>query len=90
MKFQGRGLEKMKEFYHEMKERSKSGKNPLNEDMKFEKSYMTDFLQGLVNFGYNLRAIKIQHGWLELDSIKDHELYTKMKNNNTLTQLINL
>ena len=50
--------------------------NPLNSSLSFENSYMTDFLQGLINYGQKLKAISIENSWLELDNIDDYKLYT--------------
>ena len=60
-----------------MKNQSKNNPNSLNPDIAFKQSYMTDFLQGLINSGYKLKAIEIENGWLELDSINDYNKYTK-------------
>ena len=49
---------------------------------------MTDFLQGLINSNYNLKAVKIENGWLELDSVRDYEIYQEMYSNNSLKELI--
>ena len=49
---------------------------------------MTDFLQGLINSNFNLKAVIIENGWLELDSINDYEIYQKMYHDNSLNELI--
>ena len=38
---------------------------------------MTDFLQGLIDDDSKLKAVIIEGGWLELDSMDDYNLYTK-------------
>ncbi len=38
---------------------------------------MTDMLQGLVNEGNDLYAVKIKRGWLEIDSVSDLQLADK-------------
>jgi len=51
--------------------------------LDFEKSYMTDFLQYLIENDAKLKAINIKNGWLELDSINDYKIYqTLMKSGN--------
>ena len=47
-----------------------------------------DFLQGLINADFSLKAIIIENGWLELDSMNDYEIYQKMYHNNSLKELI--
>jgi L-glutamine-phosphate cytidylyltransferase len=90
MKFNVNGIKILKEFYEESKKKSKNGKNVLNPNIPFEKSYMTDLLQGLINSGYALKPLIINGGWLELDSITDYKLYQKMLKENSLSEFINL
>lgn len=90
MKFNSTGVKILKKFYEESKVKSKNGQNTLNPDIPFEKSYMTDLLQGLINSGYALKPLIINGGWLELDSITDYELYQKMLKENSLREFINL
>jgi L-glutamine-phosphate cytidylyltransferase len=90
MKFSANGIKILKKIYQESKEKSKNGKNILNPNIPFEKSYMTDLLQGLIISGYLLKPLIINGGWLELDSITDYKLYQKMYKENCLSELINL
>lgn len=91
MKFQNGGLEFLKNFYNESKRKSLiDGSNPLNPTIPFEKSFMTDLLQGLINSGCNLKSIIIENGWLELDTLRDFEIYEKMYADNTLHKFITL
>ncbi len=36
---------------------------------------MTDFLQIIIDAGYEVNPIKIRHGWLEFDTAKDYEKF---------------
>lgn len=90
MKFEKKGLENLIKFYKNIKKISNDSKNPLNDSLPFEKSYMTDLLQGMINNGYNLKALKIRGGWLELDSFNDYEVYQKMYHDGTLRKLISI
>jgi L-glutamine-phosphate cytidylyltransferase len=88
MKFQNTAISKIKSFY--TKSRSiyqNTHVNPLNSKLPFENSYMTDFLQGLINDGEKLKAITIENGWLELDTINDYNLYIKKNLEKTLFKL---
>ena len=62
--------------------------NNYNE-LNFEKSYMTDLLQGMIDEGYKIRAIPINNGWLELDSYNDYLKYQKMFENETISKFFN-
>ena len=90
MMFKGNSTKIIKEFYEKMKEISKMDKNPLNSNLSFELSYMTDFLQGLVNEKYKLKAILIKNGWLELDSIHDYEIYNKLYHEGKISSFLNI
>ena len=88
MMFQNNGIKNIKEFYSKMKKLSSSGSNPLNPNLPFEKSYMTDFLQGLIHFGYKLNSIPIKNKWLEIDSFHDYNLYKKMNSEKILKKFV--
>lgn len=90
IKFQNDGIKNIKKFYEKIKKISISGSNLLNTNLPFEKSFMTDFLQGLINFDYKLKAVSIKNGWLELDSLKDYRLYKKMYAEDTLKKFITI
>ncbi len=40
-----------------------------------ERVCMTDFLQSLIDDGHKIRAVPVNHGWLEVDSIADLQFY---------------
>ena len=88
MKFQNDGITDIINFYKKMKLISNSSINPLNPNLLFEKSFMTDFLQGLIKNNQKLNAVLIENGWLEIDSLKDYNLYQKMYSDKTLSKLI--
>ena len=91
MKFQNNGLKFMQEFYNKMKNEAKlTGKNPLNPKIPFEKSYMTDFIMGLIRSGCKIKSVPINGGWLELDTFKDFTIYNKIYENGTLNKFIKL
>jgi L-glutamine-phosphate cytidylyltransferase len=88
MKFQNDGLIDIIKFYKKMKLIANSSINPLNPNLPFEKSFMTDFLQGLIQDNQKLNAIIIKNGWLEIDSLNDYSLYQKMYLDKSLNKLI--
>jgi len=90
MKFQNDGILHLKEFYKQAKKTSETSTNPLNSKIPFEQSYMTDLLQGMIDFGHKLKAITIEHDWLELDSFNDYQLYNKLYESNQLSKFIKL
>jgi len=89
IKFSKKSIQKILKFYDEMKEKSKKGINPLNPNLLFEESYMTDFLQSMINFGFKIKAIPVKNGWLELDSINDYNTYRKLFNSGQIKNFFN-
>lgn len=47
---------------------------PWKRGRAFEKAYMTDFLQALIDEGVPVYAVPIKHGWLEFDTSSDYEM----------------
>ena len=90
MKFQNNGIKNLKEFYNYSRNIAKSGINPLNSKIPFNQSYVTDLLQSMINSGYELKAVPIEHGWLELDTFNDYQLYQKLYESKQLTKFIKL
>jgi len=91
MKFQNEGISFLLDFYENAKKKSKDGHvNPLNSNLPFEKSYMTDLLQGLINVGSKIKAIPVNNGWLELDNYHDYEVYNKKYKDGTIYDLISI
>ncbi len=88
MKFQNDGINTIKNFYKKIRSIANSTSNPLNPNLPFEKSFMTDFLQGLIHDNKKLNSIIIKHGWLEIDSLEDYNLYKKMNLDKSLKKLI--
>ena len=91
MRFNKNGINLIKEFYDDAKkEFDSSKKNPLNEKIAFEQSYMTDFLQAIIKKGHKIKGIPINKGWLELDTYNDYEIYSDMYKKDTLKKFIKL
>ncbi len=90
MKFQGKGIYQLKEYYKKAKQSVENGKNILNSKYSFDNSYMTDLLQGMINDGIKIKAVKINSGWLELDSLKDYNLYNKLFEEKKLDELFRI
>ncbi|MBL8470059.1 phosphocholine cytidylyltransferase family protein [Methyloversatilis discipulorum] len=67
MKFSPRGLEILRDTFHRaLAAGSLRGKSP-------EKAYMTDLLQLMIDEGNALSAVKVQGGWVEVDTVSDLE-----------------
>ena len=49
--------------------------------------YMTSFLQQLIDGGVRLQAALIEHGWIEIDTARDLEVYREMHRSGALRRL---
>lgn len=53
------------------------------------KMYMTSFLQHLVNCGVRLQAALVDHGWIEIDTVDDLNVYGELLHTGALQHLYN-
>ena len=56
----------------------------------FDNMYMTSFIQGLIDTGWDVRAAFTDNGWLEVDTVEDLELYERMNDSGELARFIRL
>lgn len=52
--------------------------------------HMTRFLQRLINAGWNIEAVPVENGWIEVDTLHDLELYRTLAENGELNQFVEL
>lgn len=71
MRFKKDGLKAMLDLAAEAKRRSASGEALWRTTRTYEKMYMTDLLQGLIDEGNHLKAVHIRRGWFEVDDCED-------------------
>ena len=91
MKFQNDAINTIKSFYERCIGVFENNKiNPLNQKISFQNSFMTDFLQGLIDEGVKLKAVNINNGWLELDNINDYRLYTQHNSKSSISKFFDI
>lgn len=71
MRFKGNGLRAMLALAKHAKERTAQGTALWRTARTYQKMYMTDLLQGLIDEGNELKAVHIQRGWFEIDNRDD-------------------
>lgn len=59
----------------------------LYDGKAFEQMYMTAFLRHLIALGWPLRAVPVDGGWLEVDTLEDLRLYESLHADNALGTL---
>ena len=71
MRFRGDGVRGILETVQKAKEKSRNGELLWRTDRTYEKMYMTDLLQGMIDEGLKLKVVHIHRGWFEVDDTKD-------------------
>ena len=77
MRFKGQGLKDMMDICDKAKERTARGEKLWRTERNYNKMYMTDLLQGMIDEGCKLKAVHIQRGWYEIDDCDDLKLVEK-------------
>ena len=69
MRFQKKGISAIKNarsnFHKQLR--------PWMTQHPIKKAYMTDLLMEVILMGYHVKAVPIENGWLEVDTVSDYE-----------------
>jgi len=49
--------------------------NKIYDGKNFSNMYMTSFLQEIIDAGWKVKAVSVENGWLEIDSVNDLQIY---------------
>ena len=71
IKLSNHGAEIFKEHFNRIK-RSYWNK-PFQRAKTFQKAYLTDFIQELVDIGIKVHCVIIESGWKEIDTVEDYK-----------------
>ncbi len=75
LKFNGEGTDAFKRV-HDKHAHSHAHKNERwYNSRSFRQAYMTDMIQAMIDDKVNVQAIKIERGWIEMDTEEDFQLY---------------
>lgn len=77
MRFKGDGIRCLRDAYQRLRDRAESEKRADN-------FYMTDVLMEMISLGTPVHGTVISGGWLEVDTISDYTLYSKMVGEGTI------
>ena len=75
LKLSDRGCRILKRHYHHLKKLYWD--RPFQRASIFQKAYLTDIFQEMVELGVPLNCVIIERGWQEIDTIQDYELALK-------------
>ncbi len=71
IKLNHRGCEILKQNFHRVKKLFWN--KPFQRAKIFQKAYLTDMIQELVDIGVKVHCVIIEHGWKEIDTIEDYK-----------------
>ena len=71
IKLSNRGAEIFKEHFHRLKKIYWN--KPFQRAKTFQKAYLTDFIQELVDIGIKVHCVIIESGWKEIDTVEDYK-----------------
>ena len=71
IKLSNRGTEIFKEHFHRLKKIYWN--KPFQRAKIFQKAYLTDFIQELVDIGFKVHCVIIESGWKEIDTVEDYK-----------------
>jgi choline kinase/DNA-binding XRE family transcriptional regulator len=71
IKLNNRGTEIFKEHFHRLKKIYWN--KPFQRAKIFQKAYLTDFIQELVDIGIKVHCVIIESGWKEIDTVEDYK-----------------
>jgi L-glutamine-phosphate cytidylyltransferase len=71
MKLNNRGAEIFKQNFHRVKKLYWN--KPFQRAKIFQKAYLTDMLQELVDIGTKVHCVIIERGWKEIDTVEDYQ-----------------
>ena len=71
IKLSSRGTEIFKEHFHRLKKIYWN--KPFQRAKIFQKAYLTDFIQELVDVGIKVHCVIIESGWKEIDTVEDYK-----------------
>ena len=71
IKLSNRGAEIFKEHFHRLKKIYWN--KPFQRARTFQKAYLTDFIQELVDIGIKVHCVIIESGWKEIDTVEDYK-----------------
>ena len=68
MKFSKKGVKKFVEVFNQLE---KDKPSPFHDAVIFEKAYLTDMIQELINQKISIQPIIVEGEWYEIDTLQD-------------------
>lgn len=80
IKIRGDKIKEFKDFYLNL------DRTASYDGQDFFNMYMTSFLQMLINSGWKAKAVEVEGGWLEIDSVDDLDCYEDLYHQGKLSE----
>ena len=71
LKLSAKGAEIFKKHFHRAKKLYWGKK--FQRAQSFQKAYITDFIQEMVELGVQIHCVIIERGWKEIDTVEDYK-----------------
>lgn len=65
-------------------------RDSLYDGQTFQNMYMTSFVQHLINEGWQVTAVEVNNGWLEVDTVEDLQIYHNMSAKDKLNKFYSM
>lgn len=62
-------------------------RNALYDGKDFDNMYLTSFIQHLINIGWPVKAVPVENGWLEIDTVEDLDFFNESLKNKKLAHV---
>ncbi len=85
LRFQGDGVQTLRDTKAALGNPSR----PWMRERPLEQAYMTDLLMEMILNGHSVHAVPIEHGWLEIDTVKDYEDAARMIADGNISRFFN-
>jgi choline kinase len=72
--FKEEGVDILRSVYEDARRDGERGVNPLRGQRPHRMLYLTDILQGIIDWGFAVHEVPISRKWLEIDTLKDLKL----------------
>lgn len=71
LSIKGDGVKVWRDVYESLRKKVASDDDPGWTQNRFDNMYMTDLVQAVIDYGYPVRPVHVNRGWVEIDSQKD-------------------
>lgn len=79
--FRESGVDALRQTYATALRDEEAGRLPFNGSRPLRNLFVTDLLQGMIDLGHSVISVPVAGGWLEIDSLHDLQLASRLVKN---------